>query len=81
VFHLSCKDRSALVARLKKRALKDSRLDDVNEEVIRQRLATYERESKPVLDYYGPALVHEIDASRSPVQVLADIINNIVCQP
>src|SRR5215471_7390057 len=34
VFHLSCRDRSTLVERLKKRALKDNRLDDVNEAVI-----------------------------------------------
>ena len=34
VFHLSCPNRDALFARLKKRALKDNRLDDANEEVI-----------------------------------------------
>ena len=42
VFHLSCPNREALFARLKKRALKDNRLDDANEEVIKRRLATYE---------------------------------------
>ncbi|HEX8898067.1 MAG TPA: nucleoside monophosphate kinase, partial [Chthoniobacterales bacterium] len=49
VFHLSCPDRAALFMRLKKRALKDNRLDDANEEVIKRRLALYEHESKPVL--------------------------------
>ena len=39
-------------ARLEKRALKDNRLDDANEEVIIRRLATYEAESKPVLEHY-----------------------------
>ena len=38
VFHLSCPDRSQLFSRLKKRALKDNRLDDANEEVIQRRL-------------------------------------------
>src|SRR6516164_5048658 len=38
VFHLSCPDRSTLVERLKKRALKDNRLDDVNEAVIHKRV-------------------------------------------
>ena len=52
VFHLSCPGRATLYTRLKKRALKDNRLDDANEEVIRRRLETYERESKPVLAYY-----------------------------
>ena len=53
VFHLSCPDRDALITRLKKRALKENRFDDANEETIRRRLATYEAESKPVIDYYG----------------------------
>ena len=53
VFHLSCPDRDKIVERLKKRAIKDNRLDDANEEVIRQRLETYEHESKPLLDHYG----------------------------
>src|SRR5919202_1317994 len=47
VFHLSCPDRSKLMERLKKRALKDNRLDDANEEVIKRRLSIYELESKP----------------------------------
>src|SRR6266850_660383 len=50
VFHLSCPDRDTLFSRLKKRALKDNRLDDANEQVIQRRLATYESESKPVLE-------------------------------
>ncbi|MBV8898576.1 MAG: nucleoside monophosphate kinase, partial [Verrucomicrobia bacterium] len=49
VFHLSCPNRDELVRRLRKRALKDNRLDDANEVVIRQRLETYDRETKPVL--------------------------------
>jgi adenylate kinase len=53
IFHLSCPDRDKLVARLKKRALRDNRLDDANEEVIRQRLATYDAESKPMLQHYS----------------------------
>src|SRR5256885_12758649 len=38
VFHLSCPSRETLFTRLKKRALKDNRLDDANEEVIQRRL-------------------------------------------
>jgi adenylate kinase len=49
VFHLSCPDHDKLVERLRKRALKDNRLDDANEAVIRRRLETYESETKPVL--------------------------------
>jgi adenylate kinase len=35
-----------LIRRLRKRAIKDNRLDDANEEVIRKRLVTYEQETK-----------------------------------
>lgn len=80
VFHLSCPDRSLLVQRLKKRALKDNRLDDANEEVIRRRLATYEQESKPLLAHYGRDLITDIDATQSPVQVLNDILGSILAK-
>jgi adenylate kinase len=74
VFHLSCPDRSQLVQRLRKRAIKDNRLDDASEVVIRQRLETYERESKPLLEYYGEDMICHIDATQPPVVVLAKIV-------
>lgn len=77
VFHLTCPNRRELVARLKKRALKDNRLDDANEAVIRTRLDTYEAESKPVLDYYGPDLVQTIDATQTPAKVLLEILQTV----
>ena len=77
VFHLSCPDRAALVTRLKKRALKENRFDDANEETIRRRLETYDAESKPVLEHYGPRLVRDIDATQTPVKVLQDILLTI----
>ena len=77
VFHLTCPDRKELVVRLKKRALKDNRLDDANESVIRTRLDTYEAESKPVLEYYGPDLVQTIDATQSPAKVLLEILQTV----
>ncbi len=78
VFHLSCPDRDQVVARLKKRALKDNRLDDANEEVIRRRLETYEQESKPLLQYFGPQLTVPVDACKPPVVVLHSILSHIV---
>lgn len=78
VFHLSCPDRDKVVSRLKKRALKDNRLDDANEAVIRRRLETYERESKPLLEYFGPELIVHVDASEPPVVVLQTILTHIV---
>jgi adenylate kinase len=78
VFHLGCPDRSALVSRLKKRALKENRFDDANDEVIRRRLETYDLESKPMLEFYGPGLTEEIDATQAPVKVAYDLLKTIV---
>ena len=78
VFHLACPDRETLFYRLKKRALKENRLDDANIDVIRARQQTYKRESQPVLDYYGKKLVHRINADQSPAKVLLDILKHIV---
>lgn len=74
VFHLSCPDRAALFTRLKKRALKDNRLDDANDEVIKRRLAIYEQESKPVLSYYTKDRITCLDASEPPAKVLMHIL-------
>jgi adenylate kinase len=77
VFHLSCPNRDALFSRLKKRALKDNRLDDANDEVINRRLAIYETESKPVLGYYGQDLITCIDATEPPAKVLLHILESV----
>ena len=74
VFYLSCPDMGKLIARLQRRALRENRLDDANIDVIRQRLETYERETRPVLDFYGPELVRTIDSTQSPINVLRDIL-------
>jgi len=78
LFHLSCPDRDKLVSRLKKRAIKDNRLDDANEEVIRKRLETYEMQSKPLLEHYGQDIIVPIDATEPPVIVLNKILSEIV---
>ncbi len=74
VFHLSCPNRETLFGRLKKRALKDNRLDDANEEVIQRRLAIYDEESKPVLEHYSKDRVCMVDATQPPAKVLFDIL-------
>ena len=78
VFHLSCPNRQELYRRLRKRALKENRLDDASDEVIARRLKTYEDESKPLLDYYSDDLVTDIDASQHPAKVFHDILTKIL---
>lgn len=77
VFNLSCADNNKLIKRLQRRALRDNRLDDANLEIIKERLETYERDTRPVLDYYGKDLVHTIDSTQTPINVLRDILRII----
>ncbi len=77
VFHLSCQDKAKVYDRLKRRALKENRLDDINESVIERRLKVYEEETKPVLEFYGPKLITHVNADQWPYQVLRDILNDI----
>lgn len=77
VFHLSCPDREMLMERMRKRALKENRLDDAKDGVIRERFAQYDAETKPLLEYFGAPNIVEIDATQKPYEVLRMILNNI----
>jgi adenylate kinase len=77
IFFLRCPNMEKLVERLQRRALRENRLDDANLRIIRSRLKTYERETKPLLRFYGQKLVHEIDSTQTPAQVLAEILGYI----
>ena|SRR5258706_7369936 len=74
VCNLTCTDMEKMTERLQRRALRENRLDDANLDVIKRRLETYELETRPVLDFYGPKLVHNIDSTQSPLDVLRLIL-------
>jgi adenylate kinase len=78
VFFLKSEDEEKLVERIQRRAIKENRLDDANLGVIRDRLRVYENETKPVLNFYGRKVVHNINADQSPGKVLADILHHAV---
>ena len=78
VFYLTSKKKENLVMRMQRRALKDNRLDDANLDVIRQRLKTYEKETKPVLNFYGKKLVHCINTDGAPVETFFSILKHVV---
>lgn len=77
IFYLHCTDFEAMVDRLQRRALKENRLDDANIAVIRDRLKIYDKETKPVLNFYGRKLVHRIDSTQTPVKVLRDLLSRV----
>lgn len=81
VFHLSCPNRDELARRMRKRALKDNRIDDASDKVIDRRIATYEAETKPILAYYPDNLITDIDATQPPVKVFYEILQRIIGLP
>jgi adenylate kinase len=76
VFYMKSNDEDKLIARIQRRAIKENRLDDANLSVIRDRLSVYDKETKPVLKFYGRHLVHRINADQEPAKVLADILRH-----
>lgn len=71
-------DRSKMVERLRRRALKENRFDDASDEVINKRMEVFGRETRPVLDLYSPDLVHRLDATWSQIRVLSEILKILV---
>ena len=78
VFYLTCVNKENLITRMQRRAIKDNRLDDANLDVIRERLKIYEKETKPVLKFYGRELVRRINTDGTPVETFLDILKRVV---
>jgi len=78
VVHLVCADIDKMVDRIKRRAIRDNRADDANEEVIRTRLEVYRQDSEPVINCYPSEIVSRIDAMRTPVEVLRDMLDVLI---
>jgi adenylate kinase len=77
IVHLTCKDEKAMFERLRKRALKENRIDDADEKVIRRRWGIYEKETRPVLEFYPSRLIYDVDSIGSPATVLMRILDHL----
>lgn len=78
IIHLVCPDKEEMIKRLRRRALKENRIDDAKEEVIRKRWEVYEKETYPVLQVYPSNLIAEVNAQGSPARVLQHILEHVV---
>jgi len=78
IVHLVCPDKEAMIKRLRRRALKENRIDDAQEDVIRRRWDIYERETAPVLGYYPKNKIIEVNAVGSPASVLQHVLQVVV---
>jgi adenylate kinase len=78
IVYLECSAENAMITRIKRRAIKENRADDANEEVIRRRYEIYHNESAPVLDCYSKDLISRVDAMGSPAEVLQQILAYVI---
>lgn len=66
---------NVLVERIKKRALDSNRKDDVNEDIIRERLKVYQEETKPLISlYYTSYKYDSINGEVSPEEVFSSLL-------
>ena len=78
VIYLVCTDMGKMIERLRRRALKENRVDDANDKVIQHRLEVYERNTRPLLECYAPEKIVHIDATMPMIKVLNAIIDVLV---
>lgn len=78
VVNLHCPDEERMIERIRRRALKENRLDDAKDNVIRNRWEVYRDETEPVLEVYPDALKTNVNAMNGPAEVLRDVLNELV---
>jgi adenylate kinase len=77
IFHLKINNTAMAIERLRARALRENRLDDMSDEVIRRRLQTYHDETFQTLSFYPTDLIFDVDAGRRMIEVLCDTANRL----
>ncbi len=77
IFHLKIDNTAMAMERLRARALRENRLDDMSDEVIRRRLQTYYDETFQTLSFYPSELIFDVDAGRRMIDVLCDIAGRL----
>jgi adenylate kinase len=78
VVHLESKTMESMIDRLKRRAIRENRADDANEDVIRKRFEVYQEQSASVLDCYPKEIIATVEAAGSPAEVLANILEQVI---
>jgi len=78
VIHLVCDNQDEMIKRLRRRALKENRVDDAREDVIRRRWEVYKQETHPVLDHYPQSIISTVDAIGSPAEVVQNILKIVI---
>ena len=74
VIHLKCSDEEEMIHRMRRRAIRENRADDANEDVIRQRFEVFREKSAAVLECYPAKIISTVNANGSPAEVLSRIL-------
>lgn len=75
IIYLECSDQEDMVHRIRRRAIRENRTDDANEDVIRHRFQLYEEVTRPVIDKYPAEMIERVDCNGSPAEVLRSILD------
>lgn len=75
IVYLECSDQEDMVHRIRRRAIRENRTDDANEDVIRHRFKLYEQVTAPVLEKYDSSIIVRVDCNGSPAEVLRSILD------
>ena len=78
VIYMVCEDREVMFKRIRGRSLKENRIDDAEELVVRYRWDVYKRETEPLIDYYPQERIRIVDANALAADVLYQILSTIV---
>jgi len=78
VIHLQCSDEEEMIHRMRRRAIRENRADDANEDVIRHRFQVFREKSAAVLNCYPADIISTINANGSPAEVLSRILEAVI---
>jgi adenylate kinase len=78
VVFMVCEDREVMFRRIRGRSLKENRIDDSEEVVVRYRWDLYKRDTEPMIDHYPQEMIRIIDADTTAADVLHQILSTLV---
>jgi len=70
---------NGLIKRIKRRALIERRLDDLDEGILKTRMEVYSQNIRPLLEYYSrhPSQVSYFKADARPLEILRDVLQKL----
>jgi len=68
---------STLLKRMQRRAMIEKRHDDMDSNVLKKRFEIYNKDTKKVLNFYKEKNIYRFEASKKPLEVLRDILDEI----